>query len=303
MALDLLSTASGLNPIGMGLNLVGGIANIFGASGQAKEAKRQLESQKLFGMQQRNKFDAGFNDLISNAKRLPTYQADITRFAKAENAAEMAKRMVSGGARVAGEDIQRENARQTTANTLASAQRGATSGMDLMTAALFAQNQENQQMRDIDIQSGQTRQSLEQQAQQNYLSSLGQTAAAQAQQAGMQFQSESQRANNVLNAQQRMFEGGMNLDQNLFAQEQAQAGAVANANAAIWSGIGGLAGGVGKGLMDLNSQNQQMGLLRSIYGAGNKNAYQSGTIQERMGTPSPMQLPNTFGAINMPKLR
>lgn len=268
--MDLSSLASGLNPIGAGLNVIGGIANIFGAIGQRDETKRQLEEQKLFSMTQKNKFDAGFNDLITSAKRLPTYQSDITRYAKAEGVAEMAKRMVSGADRIAGEDRQRENVRQTTANTLASAQRGATSGMDLMTAALFAQNQEGAQMRDIDVQSLQARQGLEQQAQQNYLSSLGQTAAAQAQQAGLQFQSESQRASNVLGLQQSMFEGGLNLEQNLFAQQQAKAGALANANAAIWSGVGGLAGGIGKGLMDIQSQTNQMGMLRDIYGVGNK---------------------------------
>ncbi len=256
---------NGLNPVGMGLNVLGGVANIFGAIGQKKEAKRQLESQKMFGNTQRAALKEGYADLISKAKGLPTYQADITKYAQAQQEAENQKLMASGGGRVAGQAIAEEQARQTTANTLAAAQRGAQSGSDLLTAALMGQQQEGSQMQNIASQSMQQRQNMQQSAQQNYLQQMGMTAAAQAQQAGLQFQSESQKANQVLGLGQEQLGQSMNLEQNLFQSEQAKAAAVAQANAAIWSGIGGIASGIGGGMMQMQQNANQMDMLNKIY--------------------------------------
>lgn len=262
---------NGLNPVGMGLNVLGGVANIFGAIGQKDEAKRQLEAQKMFGNTQRAALKEGYADLISKAKGLPTYQADITKYVQAQQEAENQKLMASGGGRVAGQAIAEEQARQTTANTLAAAQRGAQSGSDLLTAALLGQQQEGTQMQNIASQSMQQRQQMQQNAQQNYLQQMGMTAAAQAQQAGLQFQSESQRANQVLGLGQEQLGQTMNLEQNLFQSEQAKAAAVAQANAAIWSGVGGIASGIGGGLMQIQQGANQMDMLSKIYGAGKPN--------------------------------
>jgi hypothetical protein len=177
----------------------------------------------------------------------------------------MAKRMASGG-QIAGEGIMREQARQTTANTLAASRLGAGSGSDLLTAALLSQNQEGAQMQNIDLQVGQQRQQMQQQAQQNVLSTLGQTAAAQAQQAGMEFQSQQQKAQQILGLGREQLGQSMALEQNLFQSEQAKAAAVAQARAAIWSGIGGIAGSVGSGLMGMGAQQNQMDMLSKIYG-------------------------------------
>jgi hypothetical protein len=266
-----LSSLLGANPVtagvGMGLNVLGGIANVVGAVGQKNEAKKQLAAQKAFSTQQRSALKTGYGDLISQAKGLPTYQGDISRYLKTENEAEMAKRMASGG-QVAGEGIMREQARQTTANTLAAARLGAGSGSDLLTAALMGQQQEGAQMQGIDLQVGQQRQQLQQQTQQNYLSSLGQTAAAQAQQAGMEFESQSQRAQQVLGLGREQLGQSMALEDQLFGQEQAKAAAVQQARSAIWSGIGGIAQGIGSGIMGMNAQQNQMDMLSKIYGAG-----------------------------------
>lgn len=255
----------GLNPVGMGLNVLGGVANVIGAFGQKDEAKRQLEAQKMFGNTQRASLKEGYADLISQAKGLPTYQADITKYVQAQQEAEKQKMMASGGGRVAGQAIAEEQARQTTANTLAAAQKGAQSGSDLLTAALMGQQQEGAQMQGIQAQSMQTRQAMEQQANQNYLQSLGQTAAAQAQQAGMQFQSESQKANQVLGLGQERLGQSMNLEQNLFQSEQAKSAALQQARSAIWSGIGGIASSIGGGMMQLQSNADQMQNLKDIY--------------------------------------
>ena len=257
----------GLNPIGMAANLVGGALNVIGAVGQKNEAEKQMYAQEAFGKKQRESFKTGYADLISQAKGLSTYQGDISRYTKMEQIAQEAKR-AAGAGQVAGEGIMREQARQSTANTLAAAQRGATSSSDLLTAALMGQQQEGAQMQNIDIQSQQQRQAMQQQAQQNYMVSLGQTAAAQAQQAGLQFQSESAKQQQLLGLTESQFKEGMSLEDQLFGQEQAKAAAVQQAKSAIWSGIGGIASSIGGGLMGMQQGVDQMSMLKSMYPSG-----------------------------------
>jgi len=298
---DLLGAASGLTPWGMAASAVGGVLGVVGAIGQSDEAQRQFDRQTQFGVQQKAKFSQGYGDLINQAKGLKTYQGDISKYTKAEQVAELSKRMAGGG-RVAGEDIMREQARQSTANTLAAAQRAGGSSSDLLTAALMGQQQEGAQMQNIDINSQQQRQQMQQQAQQNYLQSLGQTAAAQAQQAGLQFQSESQKQQQLLGLSQDQFQGGMALDQSLFEQQQASAAAVQNAKSAIWSGIGGIASGIGSGLMGVQAQNNNMSTLGAMYPQGKANTgtdYNPSYFAQRMGAlPTQFQLPSTFGQMN-----
>jgi len=300
---SLLGAASGLTPWGMAASAVGGIANVIGAFGQSDEAQRQFDRQTQFGQQQKAKFTQGYGDLINQAKGLKTYQGDISKYVKAEQAAALGKQ-IAGGGRVAGEDIARQQASQSTANTLAAAQRAGGSSSDLLTAALMGQQQEGAQMQNIDVNSQQQRQQMQQQAQQNYLSSLGQTAAAQAQQAGLQFQSEAGKQQQLLGLSQDQFQGGMALDQSLFEQQQAAAGAVQNAKSAIWSGIGGIASGIGSGLMGVQAQNNNMAALGAMYGGG-KGISAGGTdynpsyFAQRIGAlPTQFQLPSTFGQMN-----
>jgi len=250
---------------------LGAVGNIIGAVGQKAEAKRQFDRQTQFGAQQKSAFTKGYGDLINQAQGLKTYQGDISKYVKAEQAAELGKRM-AGGSRVAGEDIMREQARQSTANTLAFAQRAGGSSSDLLTAALMGQQQEGAQMQNIDITSQQQRQQMGQQAQQNYLQSLGQTAAAQAQQAGLQFESEAGKQQQLLGLAQGQFQGGMALDQSLFEQQQAAAGAVQNARSAIWSGIGGVASTIGSGLTQMRNQQDNMDMLKRMYPSGAEKA-------------------------------
>ena len=243
------------SPIGMIGSLAGGIMNVFGAIGQKNEAEKQMYAIEAQGKKQKNAFDTGYADLISKAGALKTYQGDISRYTKAEQYAQNNIR-AAGAGQVAGEGIMREQARQTTANTLAAAQRGATSSSDLLTAALMGQNQEGAQMQNIDIQSQQQRQSMQDRAQQNYLATLGQTAAASAQQAGMQFESENAKQMQLLGLEQEKFKGGMALDQSIFNQDRQAAANVQNAKSAIWGGIGNTLGAVGSNLTNYASMNK-----------------------------------------------
>jgi hypothetical protein len=243
---------------------IGGAANIIGAVGKKNEAKRQLDAQRSYAGQQRSAFESGYGDLLSQAKGASTYQGDISRFQKVEQQADLAKRMASGMSRGAGEQIARDQAAQTSANVLAAAQRGAGSGTDIMTAALLAQQGENQAQNAISSRSAQEQMFAQNIAQQQQFEALGRTAAASARERGLEFQSLAAKEANIMGVTQNRLEGQMNLNQSLFEGEQAKAAALQEARGAIWSGIGGLASGIGGGLMGMQNQASQMSALKQL---------------------------------------
>ena len=250
------------------LGAVGGVANLIGAFGKKDEAKRQLDAQRVYSQQQRSTFDTGYGDLMSQAKSAATYQGDISRYQKLENQADLAKRMASGMSRGAGEQIARDQAAQTSANALAAASRGAGSGTDIMTAALLSQQGENAAQNAISARSAEQQFAVQNQAQQNQLAALGQTAAASARERGLEFSSLASKQANIMGVTQNRLQGQMGLDQQLFEGEQAKSAALADARAAIYSGIGGIASGLGTGLMGIENQKQNMSMLEKIYGGG-----------------------------------
>jgi hypothetical protein len=244
---------------------ISGITGIIGAVGKKNEAFGQLQSQRRFADKQRSEFNAGYADLLSQAKSAPTYQGDISRFQKVEQQAELSKRLASGMSRGAGEQIARDQASQTSANVLAAATRGAGSGTDIMTAALMAQQGENQAQNAISARSSEQQLAIQNQAQQNQLAALGQTAAASARERGLEFSSLASKQAGIMGVSQNKLSGQLNLNQQLFDGEQAKAAALADANAAIWSGVGNLASGIGSGLMGIQAQKQNMEILNRMY--------------------------------------
>jgi hypothetical protein len=262
------SLITGLNPIGMGLNVAGGIMNVIGAFGAKDEAKRQLEAQKSYGINQRATFSSGYGDLMTQAKGAATYQGDLSRYTKMEQQAELAKRMASGQSRGAGEQIARDQAAQASANALAAASRGAGSGTDIMTAALLSQQGENAAQNAISSRSAEQQYNAQQLAQQQQFAALGQTAAASARERGLEFSSLAAKQANIQGVTQGKLEGEMNLNQNLFEGEQAKAAALQQADSAIWSGIGNIASGIGGSMMNMQAQDTQMSNLTKLYNPG-----------------------------------
>jgi hypothetical protein len=247
---------------------VGGVANIIGAVGKKDEAKRQLAAQRSYAGEQRGTFEAGYGDLMSQAKGAATYQGDISRYQKVEQQADLAKRMASGMSRGAGEQIARDQAAQTSANVLAAAQRGAGSGTDIITAALLAQQGENQAQNAIGTRSAQEQMAMQNMAQQQQFAALGQTAAASARERGLEFSSLAAKQANIQGVTQNRLEGQINLNQNLFEGEQAKAAALQEAKGAIWSGIGNLASSIGGGIMGMQNQAAQMSALTKMNSGG-----------------------------------
>jgi hypothetical protein len=250
------------------LGAAGGVMNVIGAVGKKNEAKRQLANQRVFAGQQRSAFDAGYADLMSQAKSAPTYQGDISRFTKAEQQADLTKRMASGMSRGAGEQIARDQAAQTSANVLAAATRGAGSGTDIMTAALLSQQGENQAQNAISARSAEQQLAIQNQAEQNKLATLGQTAAASLRERGLEFSSQANKQAGIMGVTQNKLEGEMNLNQQLFDDENAKAAAFEEARNAVTSNFGKILSGFGTGLMQMENQKANMSMLEKIYGGG-----------------------------------
>jgi hypothetical protein len=250
------------------LGAVSGVANLIGAFGKKDEAKRQLDAQRTLSQQQRSTFTSGYGDLMSQAKGAATYQGDISKYTKIEQAADLAKRMASGQSRGSGEQIARDQAAQTSANVLAAATRGAGSGTDIMTAALLSQQGENQAQNAISTRSAEEQRVAKAAAMAQEFAAFGNTAAASARERGLEFSSLANKQANIMGVTQSQMEGELNLNQQLFDQEQAKAAALEEARGAIWSGIGNIASGVSSGMMGMANQKAQMAMLNKIYGGG-----------------------------------
>lgn len=271
------------------LGAAGGLMNVAGAIGKKNEAKRQLANQRVFAGQQRSAFDTGYADLLSQAKSAPTYQGDISRFTKAEQQADLAKRMASGMSRGAGEQIARDQAAQTSANVLAAATRGAGSGTDIMTAALLSQQGENQAQNAISARSAEQQLAMQNQAEQNRLATLGQTAAASLRERGLEFSSQANKQANIMGVTQNKLEGEMNLNQQLFEDENAKAAAVEEARNAITSNLGNTLSIFGTGLMQMQNQKANMDMFGKIYGGGVRNAMKTFGGGGTTATTTPLQ--------------
>lgn len=241
------SLGGSMGGVGMGLSAVGGVLKMFGAAGQAKEARRQGERANVFGVQQTNRFNVGYDKLEEQARALPTFTADMSQYNRLESQAAMNERLASGG-RLAGENIYQDKLAQASANAMAGAKLGARSGTDLITAALLTQNQESEGLLSQQATSQQMRQQILNQAKQNTYNSMAQTASGYAQQRGMEFESQLNKQKGIMGVGQSRLESGLNLEQQIFAGQQAAAGALADAKAAMWGAGGDILGGFGSGL-------------------------------------------------------
>ena len=268
------------------LGILGSGAKIAGAIGQKNEANRQVGAYNLYSSQQRGVFDAAQADLMAQGKGATTYQKDLSQYQKLQQQADLNKRMASGQSRGSGEQIARDQAAQTSANVLAAATRGAGSGTDIMTAALLSQQGENTAQNAISARSAAEQMASKNLAQQNEFTAYGQMAAADARERGIVFQSQANKEANIMGLTQNRMEGQMNLDATLFEGMQSKLGAVADAENALWSGVGDLLGGAGKGMMAAQANKLGMSNLQKMYQTGiDKGIKSRPEVAALMGNP------------------
>lgn len=299
-------------------NTLGAIGDVAAAVAQKKEAKRQLELGNKLAAQQRLDFQQTYGDLTSLLQGQATYKGDTSQYQRAEQEAQRQQAMAQNVP--VSDQLYREQAGRTSANTFARGVKGAKSGTDLMSLAGLVGGQENQQMQNINIDSANKGFSLQQQANQAMISSIANTAAATARERGLEFESILNKSNAGINLAREKGLGEMDQNWNLAQSNMAQRGAVANSNAAIMSGIGGIFRSMGGGIAQQNMQNQQMELLRGQMAyntpqASNFNAQTFDSIMRKdlmslsgytptvspLMLPKPKTQPTGWGAAGVPQ--
>jgi hypothetical protein len=245
-------------------NTLGAFGDLAGAFIQKKQAKKNLEIQDKLAAQQKLDYQQTYGDLASLLQGQATYKADTSQYRRAED--EARRQQVMAQNVPVSDQLYREQAGRTSANTFARGVKGAKSGTDLMALAGMVGGQENQQMQNINIDTANRGMTLQQQANQNVISSIANTAAATARERGLEFESILNKSNAGINLARERGLGEMDLNWNLGQANLAGRGAIANSNAAIASGIGGIFRSMGGGIAQQNLQNQQMDLLRGQMG-------------------------------------
>lgn len=251
-------------------NTIGAIGDLAGAFTQKREAKKQLEMGNRLASQQRLDFQQTYGDLANLLQGQATYKGDVSEFKRAE--AEAQRQQMVAQSIPASDQLYREQARRTSGNTFARGAKGARSGTDLMSLAGMVGGQEDQQMQRINIDTANRGMDMQQRANQNMISTIASTAAATARERGLEFDSILGKSNATMSLAREKGLGEMDQNWNLAQQNMAQRGAVANSNAAIFSGIGGIFKAMGGGVAQMNMQNQQMELLRGQMGKSSPQA-------------------------------
>ena len=278
-------------------NTLGAVGDLAGAFVQRKEAKRQLEAGKNLAAQQKLDFQQTYSDLSGLLAGQATYKGDISQYKRAESEAQRQQQVAQNVP--ASDQLYREQAARSSSNSFARGVRGAKSGTDIMSLAGLVGGQENQQMQNINIDTANRMQTNQQQANQAMISSIANTAAASARERGLEFESVLNKSNAMYGLAREKGLGEMDMNWNLEQQRMAQSGAVANSNAAIMSGIGGIFRSMGGGIAQQNMQNQQMDLLKAQMQSPAKNfGFSAANPAPSAGVAQPFTMP-TF--MNLPQ--
>lgn len=254
---------------------IGGVLDVAGAITKKNAAKDMLGQQLSFAAGQKTKFNEGVRGIRDLIKSTQTYKADTELYQQAQERAAQQERQASAMGRMPGEDIARQQISQNAANAMAQARLGARSGTDLMTAALLGQSVSGGQNLEIDKQAMMQKQARLDQAKQQYMNSLYQTAAETARQRQLAYTSEAQKQQSLINFEQSALQTEMGQDYQFFQDEKRARGAYADTVGSIYSGVGDIFTGVASGLMAAKAAEQksqdfkdQLELYSMMYGKG-----------------------------------
>jgi hypothetical protein len=132
-----------------------------------------------------------------------------------------------------------------------------------MSIAGMASGMENDQMRAINAQSANQRFSSQDRANSNLLSSIGQQARGDSNERGRAFDSVNQKQNLLLDISKNQGSDTINQNDSLFQAMLGRRGALTDANAAIWKGVGDMFRSVGGGISSTSESFERMKTLGS----------------------------------------
>ena len=253
-----------LAALGMVGNLIGSAGNVIGAFGQKKLAKQQLKDGKVFAQKQKGDYNRTYSDLMSLAQGQDTYQGDVSQYLRAEEEAKKQQKLAT--VVNPADQLYRDQASKTSANAFTRGRQGVRSASDLMGLTGMIQANENQQNQITNADSARLRQSNEQQANQLRVSTMAQTAAAMARERGLQFESILGKQQNIMGLTKEQGLGALDMDYRQQQEQFARQGAVQDARSAIYSGFGDIFKSIGGGLTQMNTQNQQMEVMKNYFG-------------------------------------
>lgn len=250
--------------IGLAANIIGSAGNVVGAFGQKKLAKQQLKDGKVFAQKQKGDYSRTYSDLMSLAQGQDTYKGDVSQYLRVEEEAKKQQKLAT--VVNPADQLFRDQASKTSANAFARGKQGARSGSDLMSLAGMVGANENQQMQDINVNTANRRQMVEQQANQSVISTMAQTAAAMARERGLQFESVLGKQQSIMGLTKEQGLGALDMDYNQQQEQFARQGALQDARSAIYSGFGDIFKSIGGGITQMNTQNQQMDIMKNYFG-------------------------------------
>ena len=203
--------------IAAGGAILKGVGGIISAAKQKKAAQEQLktlQSERVGALGQYDKMSegvmTGYENYIQNLQNMQTFQRDTSGMDSLIG--NLRDNVVgAGGGRVAGEELLREEARQSTANLLASARQGTSSGADYQTQLALGMLGERQQMRGIDAQTQSQRERQVQQAKDALNSGLLSQAQFDERMQKLEFESQQQKDMGIASSQLGMAERGAEL--------------------------------------------------------------------------------------------
>jgi len=256
-----------MDPLTIGSLAIGGLAKIGSALFQADATKQAIDAQNSFANSQRSRLTTGFTNLADMVKQQDVYKGDTTPYAQMTAEAKLQQLAANRGGRVMGEDIAKEQLRQSSANAFRQGVQGAQSGTDIMNLAGLNQSILGSQELDVEKQSMQTQAAIQMQRDQQVTAAMAQEAAAKARERGLEFSSSNARQNTLLGVEQGRLQGTLGQENMFYDQRAKLAGDYASAMGAVGSGFGDIGLSLGKSMMANTAATAQMTNLQAILAA------------------------------------
>jgi len=255
--------------IGMGTQLISGVASLFGASKSANRAKEQINKVSIFNQGQQAAWDQKMADMMAYQKAAPVYQADTTAYQAMTDKARMNEIQATGQTRAPGTQYALDVADQGYANLVQATGKLGGSRADMAASLLMGQQNVGAQKGQALAQGQQMMLQNQQQAKNTNLWSLGQAAAGKAMENYRAYASQAANQQGMMGLMGQDLSGKMNLAQQGFQSQMSAENIYNQAQDQLFQSGAGILGTFGAGLNQIGMQNMKMTSLQKMMNKGN----------------------------------